>query len=214
VLPPDVPILVPGSGMPPLVHRLLLERGLLPGGLERLVHWEPGATYFAQRVYFAGEMGRPAPTAGSARAGWDTLRREVCLWQLALPRAGVQDAFAASAVAVAPQQPRLVLLVDRRDAPSRSVSNQAALEAQLRAMLRELDADADSEAGTGRRHELQVFVASEVAGGLAAQVALWERAALVVAPHGAALMLLVVMRRGAAVLEVGAGAARACVLRS
>ena len=160
---------------------LLVERGLLDR--KRVVPWDVATTYYAETLYFAGELGYGPSTEHK----WDSLRVEHCSWAMALPRTELQRAFTADYVQRAAQP--VVMVVDRSDAGGRrSLRNHANLMATLRARL-------------GQNCTIRTFLGKDV--NTSHTVTLWGEADVVVAPHGAALAFMAFMRPGRAAIEIG-----------
>ena len=211
VLPEDVPILLPSFGLSDQLRKILVRSGVASSskfipvsGKPR--HKSPGLELkpqYADTVYFAGEMTRCRHHPSCST--WYSLQQEVCSWQLALPRV-VQREMMWCALGLAtystnplerqslrkgndsPRRAVQVLVVDRRDAKTRMAKNHAELYARLRASL--------------PPHTIfHEYVGSQLS--LDQQIRMFAWADIVVAPHGAALGLIVYMRPGGAVIELG-----------
>ena len=197
VLPPDVPILVAKT---PLLNQLLalLDEHMTysphPNVSTRVVNYKPGATYFAQTLYFAGEMGRNRPFWGE-RLPWNSLSIEHCSWALSVPRRLLHQRLARPMLGDraiygdardARRRRAVVLVIDRSDASRRMLKNHCAVMAALR-----------------RRAPAAEFV--EFRGSqlpLREQIGAFARADVVLGPHGAALGLVGFMKAGGTVIEV------------
>jgi len=164
----------------------------------------------ADKLYFAGEAVPVFPGGARRSGGWYTLEEETCSFQLALNRSYVGRLLAACpdpAEAAHVREPPVrlgnatangscvveVLVVSRQDARSRAVRNHDQLLETVSASLgRALPACAV---------RLRIFVGKDHS--LTSAAAVWHRAHVVVAPHGAALANIIFVQPGTLVVELG-----------
>ncbi len=179
-LPASVPILLSMHRPQQEMVELLHERGLMDP--KRAVAWDQRRTYFAETLYFAGELGLSRSTDHK----WDSLRIEHCSWAMALPRTELQRAFTKDYVQRAAR--KVIMVVDRSDAGNRRRVQNNGLLMQI---LGKEFPNCTVRTFLGRDHNTS------------RTVQLWNEADVVVAPHGAALAFMAFMRPGRAVVEIG-----------
>lgn len=214
-IPKDVPILLAKNPTQDQLVSILHKMGLLDP--RRVVDWEPEKIFWADELYFSGEMGSITKAGGQPgrRDTWDMNRNEQCSWAMSMPRQLVQRLFTAGAPKPfhaalpgnrstattrtgsvvrlwrpeEPQPPCRVLVVHRKDASGfrRMISNHDKMFAALEEALPQCNVTEF----IGGQHTLEQ------------QIRLFTQADLVVGPHGAALSLCLFMRPGSAMLEIG-----------
>lgn len=181
-IPPDVPVLVPKHSASDKIVDILVNRGWLKDR-SRIIDWDKSTVYYANTLYFVGEMGRGNATSMK----WDSLGVEKCSWALALPRSTMQQSFQ---VRGAPRRPKpMILVVHRSDASfqRRMIDNHAAVMTSIRDMLPEC--------------EILEFIGSQHS--MDATIDMFNAADVVVAPHGAALSFACFMQPDKAIVEIG-----------
>ena len=87
-LPKDVPILLANHRLRHELIDVMAKKGLVDPA--RIIDWDQNTVYYADSLYFAGEMGCSQRATGGI---WDSLRIEHCSWAMALPRTTAQEMF-------------------------------------------------------------------------------------------------------------------------